>query len=394
MEDVLIIVMKLIRIFSRLDHLANSIGQKQGIKVIMRAMQRFPFCVQLQINCSACLANLASVEANRTIMLEDGCIRLVLDNMNKFMNAPAVQAEVCATLANLAGHETNARYIVQQGGCSLILKAMRRHIDQVDFQIQAFHAISSLGKIAKDIIDGENFMNTAMKCITLLFDQLDLVSAGWHSIGTLANSGISIVQHRTKIISMIFQSMKKFSLHHTFQITACFALAHVFFNNREAVIDENVVSDNQGIQNILETMTKFPNHESLQTTALFALGAIVMKSQTHRETLMNHHGIQTIMDAMARKYPKQKDDDGNLFNVGEPGAPEEEESPEPVLYSRVNTRVQCSKPLLLQLFGSVALLNLSETGYSYSCRKVPSVDYPIGWSASYFHGFEKGIRAN
>jgi hypothetical protein len=35
-------------------------------------------------------------------------------------------------------------------------------------------------------------------------------------------------------------------------------------------------------------------------------------------------------------------------------------SPEPVLYNRGNTRVQCSKPLLLQLFGSVSLLNLSE----------------------------------
>ena len=46
-------------------------------------------------------------------------------------------------------------------------------------------------------------------------------------------------------------------------------------------------------------------------------------------------------------------DDGEVEGDGD--------SPEPVLYSRVNTRVQCSKPLLLQLFGSVALLNLSET---------------------------------
>ena len=48
-------------------------------------------------------------------------------------------------------------------------------------------------------------------------------------------------------------------------------------------------------------------------------------------------------------------------------------TPEPVLYAyekknihldryrRGNLKIQCSKPLLLQLFGSVALLNVSET---------------------------------
>ena len=42
------------------------------------------------------------------------------------------------------------------------------------------------------------------------------------------------------------------------------------------------------------------------------------------------------------------------------------QNPEPVLYRRGNLKIQCSKPLLLQLFGSVALLNISE---SVECRK-------------------------
>ena len=55
-----------------------------------------------------------------------------------------------------------------------------------------------------------------------------------------------------------------------------------------------------------------------------------------------------ILDAMKRVFPAQVD---------------LEKRTEPVLYSRGNTKVECSKPFLLQLFGSVALLNLSDNGF-------------------------------
>lgn len=231
-EDYLIIVMKMIRIFSRLDTVAAMIGQKHGMKLILRAMLDYPYCMQLQINCSACLANLASVEENRNQMLHVGCIQKVLDNMERFYDSPQVQAEVCATLANLACHEANAKYIVEKGGCILIIRAMRTHLNMLDFQIQAFHALASLGKLGKDILSQENFINVAIRCMNIHSEDVDLVSAAWHALGTLANSGFPFVDHKTYLIGLIFDSMRKFKSSHTFQITACFALAHVFFNNR------------------------------------------------------------------------------------------------------------------------------------------------------------------
>jgi hypothetical protein len=188
--------------------------------------------MQLQINCSACLANLASIEENRTAMLEDGCIQNVLQNMDRFRDSPQVQAEVCATLANLACHETNARYIVQNGGCALILKAMRLHINMLDFQIQALHALASLGKTGKEEMIRENLIAIVMRSMSIHSHDVDMVSAAWHALGTLANSGVPFVEHKVQIISQIFDSMRKFESNHTFQITACFALAHVFFNHR------------------------------------------------------------------------------------------------------------------------------------------------------------------
>ncbi|KAI8916151.1 hypothetical protein EDD86DRAFT_244094 [Gorgonomyces haynaldii] len=263
-EDFLVIVMKFVRIFSRLDTLAS--------------------------------------KSNRNVMLEDGCIKLVLGNMEKFMNEPAVQAEICATLANLACHEANAMYIVRNGGCTMIIKAMRRHGDQIDFQIQAFHALASLGKHAKEILDRESFVSIVVKCVTQHEDEVDLVSAAWHALGR-----VSIVQHKAHLIGMLFASMRRFNKNHKFQITACFALAHVFFNH-----------------------------------------------PSHRESVLKYDGIPLIISAMGRTY-EPKDEEQRLDVDVEEG-----HTPEPILYSRGNNRVQCSKPLLLQLFGSVSLLNLSE----------------------------------
>jgi hypothetical protein len=60
--------------------------------------------MRIQIDSSATLANMASVEHNRVTMLEDGCIQQVLENMARFMHLPDVQTELFATLANLCCH--------------------------------------------------------------------------------------------------------------------------------------------------------------------------------------------------------------------------------------------------------------------------------------------------
>lgn len=54
------------------------------------------------------------------------------------------------------------------------------------------------------------------------------------------------------------------------------------------------------------------------------------------------------------------------FGTQENNENNQRHAPEPVLYSRGNMKVPCAKPLLLQLFASVSLLNLSE---SVKCRE-------------------------
>jgi hypothetical protein len=90
MNDYLVAIMQLIRILSRIDEVALYIGSEMGLLLIQRVMKWKPLSIELQINCSACMANLASVgtidynqEPNRTRMLEDGSIVYVLENMDK-----------------------------------------------------------------------------------------------------------------------------------------------------------------------------------------------------------------------------------------------------------------------------------------------------------------------
>jgi hypothetical protein len=87
-----------------MDTLAKKIGQNEGTKLILQIMKAFPACIRIQVDSSACLANMASVETNRASMLEDGCIQQVLENMSRFMSQPDVQTELFATLANLSSH--------------------------------------------------------------------------------------------------------------------------------------------------------------------------------------------------------------------------------------------------------------------------------------------------
>ncbi|KAJ3294260.1 hypothetical protein HK104_003796 [Borealophlyctis nickersoniae] len=356
-------VMKLIRIFSRVESLAATIGKNRGVPFILQVMKSFPFCIPIQIDCSASLANLASVEENRTLMLRDGCIKLVLENMSKFMDSPAVQAEVCATLANLASHDANAKYIVRNGGCTLILRAMRLHMDQMDLQIQALHALASLGKPGRDVLDKENFMPLLMRALTVHRRDIQVVSAVLHAVGSLAVTGMPMIAYKDKIISMIFTAMHDFKNAYTFQITACFALAHLSFMH---ITDETVITTQDGLGLILNAMRRFPEVESLQTTALFALGSIVMSNDKHRQAVLKRNGIPLIIGAMRRRYAPTSAKatcsrrDSGIEDVGQDQEEDDLRDSEPVLFARGHSRIQYPRPLLLQLFASVALLNLSD----------------------------------
>ena len=135
-----------------------------------------------------------------------------------------------------------------------------------------------MGKVDIQILDREQFISFLVESLQRRFNDVEFLSAVWHSLGSLANAGIKLHNHKLEILKGIFSSMKRFHKNQSFQITACFALAHVFFNHRDATVDDSAVPDFKGIECILDTMKRFSDHESLQTTALFALGSIVMKS--------------------------------------------------------------------------------------------------------------------
>ena len=103
-------------------------------------------------------------------------------------------------------------------------------------------------------------------------------------------------------------------------------------------------------------MEKHPSNQSLQTTAIFALGSMVSKSELSRATVLRNGGIGVIIKAMKQSTKESKSAPLRISELAFAVR-----SPEPVLYSPQTEKLKCPKPVLLQLFGSVALLNLSES---------------------------------
>ena len=117
--------------------------------------------------------------------------------------------------------------------------------------------------------------------------------------------------------------MKKYESNVLFQITACFALAHLFFN---FAIKDEIVEKSNGIKIILNVMKRNPLNESLQTTAIFALGSIVMKNgnpfllkcnshtheiECHRIAAYKENGIKLIINAMRTNFYQNQQRESN-----------------------------------------------------------------------------------
>lgn len=187
--------------------------------------------------------------------------------------------------------------------------------------MQAFHAIACLGTAGHEISEQRDFTEIIMRCIKQHSDNIELVSGALHAVGALAGTGkrhilrfltsscslstgiTAFHQHKDSLVTTILQSMRHFQNRPTFQITACFALAHIFFN---FTIRDEIITELRGIEGILSAMRIYPDNESLQTTAIFALGAIVMKHECHRLVVLKEIGIQLILRAMTANF-KQED---------------------------------------------------------------------------------------
>ncbi len=213
--------------------------------------------------------------------------------------------------------------------------------------MQALHALSSLAKSGLEILERENFINLALKSISLHKSSCDFASAAWHTLGTIANAGYNFSSSKSILLGEIFNSMKIFDNNDSLQITAAYALAHMVFNNNQE--DYPIIHEMNGMECLLNAMKKFPQNQSLQASVLFAIGAIVPKCEGYQSAILNNDGVSIIIESMRRSY------DLNSSSL-------DGRSPEPVLYSNGTAKLNCSKPLLLYLFGSVCLMNLADNG--------------------------------
>ncbi|KAG4083716.1 ARM repeat-containing protein [Neocallimastix lanati (nom. inval.)] len=378
LKNKILLITKLIRILSRYEISSQLIGENRGITILLQIMKLFGDSIDIQIECSASMANLASITSNRVKMLEEGCINLILENMNKFITSSDVQAEICATLANLACHDANAKHIVENGGCEYILRAMITHMDKTDLQIQAFHSLSSLCKYGKEEMEKERFIQVLKTSIIKHQNSVDLMVSACNALGLMALSGMKMTSCKGTILVIILKALKKFEDHQIFQITAFFSLSHLLCIH-DSTKDEaysEIISKYKGVELILTAMKRFPYYISLQTTACFALESIIMNNDNHRKEFLELDGIDIILNVMRFDFSllkkKKSGSDGERNDIMDSMDENEnidvsitldiDSSSESLFYSKYkdNSFHSFSKELLLQLFGSVALLNASD----------------------------------
>ena len=356
-EETLGRIMRLLRIFSRLDELSTTIGVNGGVKFITAAMIRYPESVEIQTNSSATFANMASVETNRTLMIENNCLSLVVENIRKFSHTPKLLIEICATLANLSSYEKTCRILLQSEVITHVLQVMNSHVNQADLQIQCFSALSGIARFARENIPRELFTRAVEVNLEANAGNVDVLTALCNAVGSVSCSVAIMEESKDKIIDMALRAMKRFPDNLVFQITSCFSLAHLSFMH---AISEEVIRRHDGVGLVLGAMRRFQDSESLQTTALFALSSVVMKSNLYREMTMGKQGIELIIDAMRRKFKPVVQKEDSAVSGLELG------TDEPILVTRVQSKSN-SKTLLLQLFACAALLNLSD---SEKCKQL------------------------
>ncbi|KAJ3025381.1 UNVERIFIED_CONTAM: hypothetical protein HDU68_007208 [Siphonaria sp. JEL0065] len=271
--------------------------------------------------------------------------------MKKWGHEETVQTEMCAILSNLAQCEVNGKKIVKCGGFELIREAMIRHQNIEDLQVQGLNALAALIKHAKDLFDANttaSYVDCISKVLNHWKDSVQVCSAACNCIGMFAFSQLKV---SIVVVTLILAAMNKFREIVKFQITACFALAHI-----SIALGGETAMDTKLIDQILKVVEMYPHHRNVLTTAVFALGSFSLHSETNRLHILNKHGIEAIIKCMLQS---KFDEEVNCLEVCMKHMAVHDEKPDP------KTRGQ-SKAHLLKLFGAMCLMNLSE---NEKCQK-------------------------
>ncbi|KAJ3291574.1 hypothetical protein HDU79_002303 [Rhizoclosmatium sp. JEL0117] len=345
---------KLLRILSRMEETATSFISHNGIDLIFQMISAHPESVQIQIDSSAVIANLSNVSSARTyIQQKTSYISMILANMRKWAHEETVQTEMCAIISNLAQCDSTAGMIVQRGGCALIRDAMMLHVDVEDLQVQGLHALSALVKSAKRHLN-TNLAASYTECIVQAFtrwkDSMSVCSAASNCVGMFSFVQLKLTR---PMESIILDAMKRFHDVEKFQITACFALAHL-----KAVLGSETRLEIDIIDQILKVIENFPYHRNILTTALFALGSYAAQSEPNSLHIMSKKGISSVIRSMVQTNFK-----GEVHSLEvcmkHMAVHESHEGDD-------KTSKGVPKSDLLKLFGSMCLMNMSE---NEKCRQ-------------------------
>lgn len=97
-------ILKTLRILARSDDFVLMMGDSKIdiIFILSNLMRLNRRSSAIQMECTAILANMASIPTNRAEILRTGCLSFVLENMKTFMDQPDIELEICAALANFA----------------------------------------------------------------------------------------------------------------------------------------------------------------------------------------------------------------------------------------------------------------------------------------------------
>ncbi|KAJ3069618.1 hypothetical protein HDU98_007312 [Podochytrium sp. JEL0797] len=333
-----------------MEETACTFVDANGIDSIFHILTLCPDSTQIQIDCSAVIANLSNVPAARVFLQQKTTyISLILLNMRKWVHEETVQTEMCAIISNLAQCEENGKRIVQSGGCERIRDAMMMHVDVEDLQVQGLNALAALVKIVKRQLTA-SLISSYIDCIHKSFEKwkesTSVCAAACNCIGMFAFVQLKMTR---PVEHLILAAMQRFKECPKFQITACFALAHLTIaKGAESKMDL------KAIESILAVMDAYPHHRNVLTTSVFALGSFALHSDANRAHILARNGIQSIIKVILQQ---QFDEEVNCLEICMKQMSIQEGERGPVPDGKLKGM---TKAHLLKLFGTMCLMNLTE----------------------------------
>ena len=311
--------MRLVRIFSRCDELADDMAGL--MKLIADFGQNSPPSLLVEI--IAAMANLCGNEKCRNQMLELKVLQSVLAQMVAHRFDRQVQRETGAALSNFTLFNDTSQTLVENGVTDLLLTVVNQNLDEANMNTasQALTTLANLSKFIKTSKSDLDLVTITYNFFKTHFSNDEFALTCCTALGTLALNSYSFSGLETRVTRLILEGLRSKSSYMNYQLSSCFALAHLC--NHDCICIPTFRRE-QGMELLSKAMRLFKFNQTFQTAACFAMGSLLSGSPLVDEA--NQYGVvDAILSAMTRVYPRSKSDEtdkniGKLvmtLNVGE-----------------------------------------------------------------------------